>query len=187
MRAYRRNDGLYDIEGHIVDTKPLECSVPFGPLVSAGDSIHEMWIRLTIDRRMVVREAIAVTDAAPYTDCVDASRNFLQLVGTQIGTGWMRTVRDLLGGTKGCTHVLEMLTPLSSAAYQAMWPEWQGHEGQLETLDINGRPVLLDTCWSMASDRELALIRWPEHYTGPALTRRDSAHVQSPDSTPKPP
>ena len=38
MRAYRREDGLYDVEAHLVDTKPFDL-VRFGGIsvVSAGN------------------------------------------------------------------------------------------------------------------------------------------------------
>lgn len=165
MRAYRRQDGLYDIEGHITDSKPTDCATPFGPLVPAGQPIHEMWIRLTIDKDFLVHEAIAATDAAPYGDCLGAPATLQRLVGTRIGAGWTRETKERLGGVKSCTHLLEMLTPLGTAAYQAMWAELKDLP---EPLDRSGKPMLINTCWSMASHRELALRRWPDHYTGSA-------------------
>ena len=33
----------------------------------AGQPVHDMWIRLTIDRKLNVVEAAVVTDAMPYT------------------------------------------------------------------------------------------------------------------------
>ena len=50
-RGYERDDGLWDIEGHLVDTKPYD--MPNDDRVSgkiaAGEALHEMWIRLTVD------------------------------------------------------------------------------------------------------------------------------------------
>jgi hypothetical protein len=89
-------------------------------------------------------------------------------VGTRIGIGWTRAAKERLGGGKSCTHLLEMLTPLGTAAYQAMWPELKDLP---EPLDLAGKPMLINICWSMASDRELALRRWADYYTGlPRLT-----------------
>ncbi|WP_100179040.1 DUF2889 domain-containing protein [Bradyrhizobium nitroreducens] len=163
MQVFRRDDGYYDVEGHIRDEKPFESAVPFGATTPAHHAIHEMWIRLTIDKEFVVHDVAASTDAAPYRDCFGASSTLSVLVGSRIGGGWNREVRDKLGGSKSCTHLMEMLAPLATAAYQAMWNERQG---QADTLDRDGRPFLLNSCWAMASDKELTFSRWPEYYTG---------------------
>src|SRR4051812_22484359 len=49
MRAYSREDGLYDVEAHLVDTKPF----PYVRLSSpqptpAGHALHDLWVRLTV-------------------------------------------------------------------------------------------------------------------------------------------
>jgi hypothetical protein len=163
MVVFRRDDGLYDVEGHITDRKPFESTAPFGKTTPANDPVHEMWIRLTIDKEYVVRDVSAATDSAPYGDCFGAPSTLSVLVGTRIGGGWNREVRDKLGGAKSCTHLMEMLTPLATATYQAMWTEMQE---QTEAVDREGRPLLLNACWAMASDRDLAYRRWPQHYTG---------------------
>ena len=48
LRGYKREDGLYDIEGHLVDTKAIDFKLAAG-LRPAGQPIHDMWLRITID------------------------------------------------------------------------------------------------------------------------------------------
>ena len=62
MRGFAREDGLFDIEGHLTDRKPFDFQVTVGPLRAAGEPVHEMWVRLTIDSDLVVRDAVASTD-----------------------------------------------------------------------------------------------------------------------------
>lgn len=164
MQAFRREDGLYDIEGHIVDQKPFESTAPFGAMTPAGKSIHEMWVRLTMDREFTIRDVSAATDAGPYRACFGAPATLSVLIGTRIGGGWTKVVREKLGAVRSCTHLMEMLSPMATAAYQAMWTELRD---QPEATDETGRPRLLNTCWAMSSDRALAFRRWPSHYTGP--------------------
>ena len=46
MKAYRRKDGLYDIESNLVDTKPFAFQRVTGDPVPAGDSwFHRRHIR----------------------------------------------------------------------------------------------------------------------------------------------
>ena len=48
-QGFLREDGLWDIEGHITDVKTYEWNNPFRGIIGAGAPIHEMVIRLTMD------------------------------------------------------------------------------------------------------------------------------------------
>ena len=53
-RGYRRDDGLWDIEGTLVDTKTYSFGNEDRAGIAAGEPFHEMHIRLTIDDDMEV-------------------------------------------------------------------------------------------------------------------------------------
>lgn len=178
MRGFVRDDGLFDIEGHLIDRKPVDFQVTCGPLRPAGEPVHEMWVRLTIDRELVVRDVAAVSDHAPYLDCLDAPASLAQLVGVRITGGWKREIKERLSGVRSCTHLVEMLAPMGSTAIQALIKQLQ--EIPLPMRD-SGRPRQIDTCHAMAADRRIAALRWPEHYTGP---RDADGHPVGPDGAP---
>ena len=46
LQGFKRADGLYDIEGHLRDTKSYD-RASHGVRVKAGDPIHEMILRIT--------------------------------------------------------------------------------------------------------------------------------------------
>lgn len=46
MRGYRREDGLWDIEGHMTDTKTYQFENEHRGSVMPGTALHDMWIRL---------------------------------------------------------------------------------------------------------------------------------------------
>src|SRR6478672_9396455 len=58
--GYRRDDDMWDIEGHLVDTKPFNYALSSG-VRQAGQPVHDMWLRVTIDRDFVVRDIEAHT------------------------------------------------------------------------------------------------------------------------------
>ena len=63
-RGYQREDGLWDIEGHLVDTKTYPTSArDTGRARQPGEPVHNMWLRLTIDLDMKIHSAEAATDA----------------------------------------------------------------------------------------------------------------------------
>ncbi|RJG04323.1 DUF2889 domain-containing protein [Noviherbaspirillum sedimenti] len=44
FKGYRRNDNLWDIEGHLTDVRSHDIAFP-GVSRAAGDPIHGMWLR----------------------------------------------------------------------------------------------------------------------------------------------
>ena len=67
--GYERDDGLFDIEAQIVDTKTYAVDEPIRGLRPAGAPVHDMQLRLTLARDMTVREIEVVTNHAPYDIC----------------------------------------------------------------------------------------------------------------------
>lgn len=166
MRGYRRGDGLYDIEGRVTDRKEQAFIRPgTGLEVPAHVPLHDMWIRLVVDEDLVVHDAIAVTDASPHRACPEAAAALAQLKGARIGPGWNRLVKERLGGRKSCTHLMELLTPMATAAFQTLTPV---RLGRPDVLSASGVPVKIDSCYAYARDGELVKRMWPAHHVAPA-------------------
>ncbi|MFN7750687.1 MAG: DUF2889 domain-containing protein [Pseudomonadota bacterium] len=164
--AYRREDGLWDIEAHLTDTKTHDhARRDGGASRAAGEPIHEMRIRLTIDLDFVIHDCVAATEQSPYSHCGDVTPGMRALIGQRIGPGWRRRTLELLGGTRGCTHLVELLVPMATTAYQATGRARAERE-QATTSDR--RPYQIDACHVYRSDGPAVLQRWPRWYTGPS-------------------
>lgn len=162
MRGYRRSDGLYEIEGRVTDRKPYDF-VPGGGgrAVPANEAIHDMGVRLVFDDEMVVREVHTFSEAYPYADCPAGGTALQSLIGLRMASGWTREVRSRLDGGRSCTHLMELLTPLATAAIQSLSIV---RKDRPEPLDANGRPRKIDSCYAYAAERELVKIHWPEFH-----------------------
>lgn len=161
FQGYERSDGLFDIEGHLVDTKPFDMpNKDRGGCIKQGEPLHEMRIRLTIDDNMLIHNAEAITEWAPFHYCQGSADTFKRLVGESIGPGWNSRVRDLLGGTQGCTHITEMLAQLATTAYQSMFSA-RYNDGK---PDGETKPAILDTCYALATDGPVVEEHWPKFY-----------------------
>lgn len=158
--GYQREDGLWDIEAHLVDTKTYNFSNRNRGEVKAGTAIHDMWIRLTIDGSMRVHRAEARTEASPYPICRAVNEGFRKLEGLTIGPGWMRPVMSRIGGVLGCTHLVELLRPLATTAYQSLYKERRASEHASE------KPIFLDTCHALSTQNEVVKEYWPQFYLG---------------------
>jgi hypothetical protein len=163
LHGYRRADGLWDIEGHLTDVKTYGFKNEFRGEIAAGEPIHDMWLRLTIDEDFVVREVEAVTDGSPFRICPEITPNFKKLIGARMTSGWRREVRERLGGVEGCTHLVETLGTMATAAYQTLYPTLANKNKAHRSL---GKPAIIDSCYAFASDGEVVRKRWPNFYTG---------------------
>ena len=182
INGYRRADGHYDIEAHLTDRKSFGQTNFDRGYIAAGEPIHDMWLRLTVDETMHIRTVEAVSDLTPYRMCPTAAPNFARLIGLQIKAGFLREASQKVGGTVGCTHLRELLQQMATTAFQTINPAKAQRELAAEgvidkpgsdTLDKRiterwgGGNKMLNTCLAYDEKGPLVKRRWPELYTGP--------------------
>ena len=151
--GYKRKDGLFDIEAHLTDVKNHDFHLKTG-VRRAGLPVHEMWLRITIDRHLTVVDADASSDAVPYPGgCEAVAPNYRKLVGLNLKKEFRKSAAELFGRTRGCTHLTEMLAGLPTAAIQTFAGEMP------EERDDGTRPFQLDQCQALETSGE-TVRRW---------------------------
>lgn len=161
VRGYRREDGLWDIEAHMRDTKSYSFPNKARGEIKAGEPIHDMWLRVTIDDQHLIHETEASTEAGPFSICGDITPAFAQLKGLTIGPGWTREVRQRFGGVHGCTHLVELLGPIATVSFQTLV-----RSTTQKARDPARSPRHLDTCHALRTDGPVVKDHYPEFYTG---------------------
>jgi hypothetical protein len=178
-QGFFREDGLWDIEGRITDEKSYEHANEWRGPLKPGDFVHDMSIRLTLNDRFTIVDVDAVTDKSPYRICGDVTPDFKKLIGLRVGGGFHREVRARLGGVHGCTHIVELLGPVATTAFQTIS---SGKARELERAHRaksdpapredapskpGRKPYVIDTCHAWAADGPVVR-RWaPDFYRGP--------------------
>jgi len=170
FEGFERADGLWEIEGHITDEKSYGFPNEHRGWVEAGEPIHDMSIRLTLDDKLEIKAIEAVTDASPYAVCPAITVNFQRMVGVKIGRGWRKEIYKRLGGVEGCTHLVELLATMATPAYQAIFPGLSrrrrervaaGQEDE-DSATRNSWPGLVDSCHAYDRRGALAQQLWPQ-------------------------
>lgn len=162
-RGYEREDGLWDIDGRLTDTKPYTWTDRGDTkVVAAGEHTHDMHLRITIDLDMRIHDAVAVTDAGPFSPCGDITPKFEALKGKRIVRGWLKELRDAIGGPHGCTHHWELLGRVATVAYQTTHLARRAQPRKPGEI-----PQLFNTCHMYAPTSPEVRRRWPDLYTGP--------------------
>lgn len=167
VEGHLRADGLWDIEGHMSDVKTYAFHNHDRGEIQAGEPIHDMWIRLTLDDGYVVRAIEAVTAAGPFSICPAIAPNLQRMVGERIGPGWRKAVRDKLGGVEGCTHLSEMLVNMGTPAFQTIAPK-RSRPDTHAAAEGAKRPALIGTCHAFSPDGPVVARLWPDFAEPPA-------------------
>ncbi len=166
--GFERDDGLVDIEARIVDQKTYAVEEPYRGRREAGMHVHDMQVRLTLDRAMTVKAIAVATNDAPYDICPGAVPGYQRLVGARVGAGWRKAVTEAVGRTKGCTHITELLMPMATVAFQTMgsWPKGGKVATEAQPSEAREKPYFVDGCHAWASDGPVVKRLFPLHYRG---------------------
>jgi Protein of unknown function (DUF2889) len=158
LRFFQRSDGLFEVEGHLVDRKTL----PFRRVLHdrdtpAGTALHDIVVRLVVDESLLVHEASATFAASPFDICHRASDTLAPLKGLRIGKGWNKSVRDLLSGAASCTHIMELLGPMATTCFQGLAPQRLAHDAaRSRRAQVKDRQL-----FEYGRDRDVVARLWP--------------------------
>ena len=156
FKGYRRSDNLWDIEGHLTDVRSHDVTYPGGSRM-AGDPVHSMWLRLTVDASCEIREVHASSDAVPYEGiCGTIASRYACLVGVRVGKGFGGHVRRLVGGKNGCAHMTELMLSMGTAVIQTLAGE--------VPLAPDEKPFSLDGCHALDTSGPLVATFHPRWY-----------------------
>ena len=161
--GYERDDGFWDVEGHLSDVRTHDLDGSRGNAArKAGEPIHLMSLRITLDDSFTIIGAEAVSHQAPYEDCPQINAAYERLVGLRIEAGFTNAVKTRFRGVQGCTHLTELLGPMATTAFQAIRPAMERRRVAhgLPAFDDGPRPVLLDSCHALRRGGPAALVRW---------------------------
>ena len=160
--GYRRVDGLWDIEGHFVDRRTTDCPcVDRGGTIRAGEAFHEMFLTLTVDDDLFIRELKVKIDKHPYKQCPLAQSVFRNATGLQISAGFSKELRRRIPKKLACTHLFSLLIGAAAAAFQTL--------AQVRMMKYcrGVRPDALDTCLAWDASGEMVKREWPDFYREP--------------------
>lgn len=156
--GYKRSDGLWDIEAHLTDIKNHDFRLKSG-VRRAGQPIHSMWLRVTIDRDLNIVDAAANSDVVPYPlGCEEIAPAYRQLVGLSLVKDFRKDVAQRFGGVRGCTHITEMLSGMPTAAIQTFAGDMP------EERPDGAKPFQLDQCHALETTSETVRRFYPKWY-----------------------
>lgn len=160
-QGFERDDGLWDIEAELHDSKafdlPSRHATSEDGMRRAGEAIHHMWLRVTVDTSLTVLAIDSAMDAHPLGQCPESQRTLQRMVGVNMARGWRKAINQHLGGTAGCTHMRELLFNLATATFQTVHAAFTPASSDIP-------PRHLDQCHGWALDGAGVKEHYPQFY-----------------------
>ncbi|KNH04850.1 hypothetical protein BRCH_03004c [Candidatus Burkholderia brachyanthoides] len=184
LEAFERDDGLWDIEVCLTDEKPRDVPLATGVRPN-GLPIHELCLRITIDRELAIVNAEASSVWAPYGRlCAKSNSAYRKLIGLNLLRSFRREANDALRGVAGCTHITELCVVLPTTTIQVLAGDvWSTETGSPFSraddeagADAKQPPFQLGRCHALRFDGpavEEHYPRWFNHVPGERRNRPD--------------
>ena len=151
VEAYARDDGLWDLDASIRDVKTRDIALASGDR-PGGVPVHDLKLRVTIDRDLSIVDAEAASDSVPYPGfCDTIAPAYKKLIGLSLMKHFRLHLKDRLSGVLGCTHLTELAQVLPTAALQAYADDVFETRGGADDNSAE-RPFELDRCHALRSD-----------------------------------
>lgn len=165
LDGFARDDGHFDIEAELIDTKHHSFPSRAHGEIKKGQALHHMKVRVTVSEEMEIIEAEAVTLSGPYHECPQGALAIKHLIGKKIQPGWQKIVKRAIGGMQGCTHITELMGPVATVAFQTIFGEKarrarQNAPQDSETETAATNKALLNSCYALSEGKSAALWNW---------------------------
>lgn len=148
FEGFRRDDGLWDIEARLVDVKDQDLNLRSG-VRKAGEPVHDISVRVTIDSAMNVIDVVACADYTPFMGvCEQILPDYRQIIGLNLFKGFLKSIKHLFGDTRGCAHLSELLMAVPTAAFQTF-------AGEMKHGESEKKPFHLDRCHALATNSDV--------------------------------
>ncbi|MFC5474656.1 DUF2889 domain-containing protein [Paraherbaspirillum soli] len=168
IEAFVRDDGLWELDARITDTKASDLPLLTGNL-PAGEPLHDLWLRLTLDRQYTIVAVDVNSDAVPYRgycDTIGPAYNIL--IGLSLVKGFRHALKERIGGVQGCTHLTELAQILPTVAIQAFSSEFGNGDVSGAKVEAT-KPPQLDHCHALRSEGAVVAKYYPKWAISPPV------------------
>ncbi|OHD66439.1 MAG: hypothetical protein A2176_06845 [Spirochaetes bacterium RBG_13_51_14] len=146
------------VEGRLVDRRLKDYYLVTGERRPAGE-IHHMVVRLLIETAgFTIQDVEVDLVSVPRDECAEVGNSLDVIKGEKIAKGFSNRMKSLLGGIKGCTHLVTLLIAMGPAALQGIFSRRAQKSMDMQTLIADQARIkffmktLLNTCYVWRDD-----------------------------------
>jgi hypothetical protein len=120
VTTYDTDEDAVIVEGVLKDDRLSQIHRPTGENVPPG-TVHHMIIRMKVSRpRLIIEDVDVDMLTVPQDECPETRNSLKPVIGMRISGGFTNSVKDLVGGPKGCAHLVAQPTGYVSKAMNSI-------------------------------------------------------------------
>ena len=152
VAIYTCEDDAIIVEGQLKDDRLIDSYRSGGDVIPPG-AVHNMIIRMKVRGPDLIIEDIDVEmPTVPNDGCLETRRSLEPIKGLSIVSGFTLKVKNLVGGAKGCAHLMALLMTMAPAAVQGAWSAATRQPSNSQALKTYSMGRLKNTCYVWRSD-----------------------------------
>jgi hypothetical protein len=134
------------VEGKLKDDRLQAISRPTGEHMPPG-TVHHMIIRMQVQGpNLTIADIEVEMPTVPYGECIETLTSLEPVKGMHIAPGFTNDVKELVGGQKGCAHLVALLASMASAAVQGAWTAVSRRPADQSSYRDRAMDAIVDTC-----------------------------------------
>jgi len=156
IATYTWDDEHILLVGEFKEQRYVGYNNHYGEEIHAG-VYHHMKIELLINiRTMTIVDLFVALPQVPREECPAMVASLEPIKGLSIARGFSTKIRKLVGGRRGCTHLVSLLLAMAPAALQGTWIN-KSYKGIPPTESAVGMEnYLIDSCYAWRQGGPLA-------------------------------
>jgi len=148
LATYPHTDSSVIVHGVLKDKRYIKIFDINGDILEPG-IVHHLDVKLLIKPDpLTIEDAQAQMIKIPMSECSDTLDTVEKLKGLEIRSGFSKTIRDIMGGKKGCAHLCQLIIVISQEIVQG----WLTHNRKEKTpvpKDLDSfaeKKFIIDSC-----------------------------------------
>lgn len=163
MTTFPHENSEVIVAGELIDTRYIQIFDITGKLLEPGTIHHiRLFCRIAPDPLRIL-EAEADMPCIPMEECRTTLDRVPLLESLEIKPGFTRRISDIMGGTKGCTHLATLTKSMAQEMVHGWLTEKRRNPSPLpdNIQDIKEKDFLVDSCrmWKKDGPKIQALAR----------------------------
>ena len=149
VSTYEYDDGRLAVEGCLTDHRFQKYHLEIGEWRQPG-IMHQMKVHWLVNKKsLVIEDLRAEMPVIPDERCAEAMQFVDSIKGLRVTGGFTSKVKELIGGSRGGAHILELMIEMSFSAVQGVLAyKQQGARSSLEDIIR----IAENSCWPWRSD-----------------------------------
>ena len=146
VTTYDTEEASVIVEGVLKDDRLKEIHRPTGENVPPG-TVHHMIIRMKVNMpRLTIEDIDVDMPTVPHDECPETRNSLEPVIGMRVTSGFTNSVKDLVGGPKGCAHLVALLVSMASATVQGTWTAMSRKHNPATGYMSKAMNAIVDTC-----------------------------------------